>query len=267
MVNLAQLCARRERAEWPQIVRDHFRALERSDSEQEALQKRLADFGRVAELLSLRIWPEEYLADLDGSRLLFRRDLPGTVTSIVYDLPTSIRNVTPDEAAAWNRPHEELFRIALDNVRETCIPNVKTHDLGEGVRLLLLSDESFFVASHALLLDERPEAIGDFGTLVGIPNRHTLLAHPIADASVAQAVAKMIPIIVGMERDGPGSISSRLYWHQHGEFVDLPYRVEPDSLVFTPPEAFVEMVQLLGESDDADDDDSEDRPWRTSNDE
>ena len=148
---------------------------------------------------------------------------------------------------------DDLFRLALDNVREICIPDVSEQDLGDGITVMLLSDESFFVASHALMLEEHEGCVGPFGALVGVPHRHVLLAYPIESLEVMQAIPRMIAVIAGMEREGPGSISSRIYWYQAGEFVDLPHRIEGETLHFSPPEAFVEMINLLGEQDDEED--------------
>jgi hypothetical protein len=247
LLNLAQICANNEAKEWPEIVADHFRTLEKSYGEQKVLEERIDDFGRVAELLAVRLWPENYLAELDRNKILHRKEVPGTITALVFDLPSSIRNVTPEEIKSWGKSEEELFEIGLANVMENCIPDVTEQELGEGITLTLFSDESFFVASHALLLEEHPDCLGPFGALVGIPHRHVLLAFPIQNRRVLQAIPMMIPIIAGMERDGPGSISSMLYWYRDGEFANLPYRIKDNTLNFSPPEDFVEVLNLLGD--------------------
>jgi hypothetical protein len=248
LLNLAQMCARNEPKDWAEIISDHFRTLEKSYSEQKVLDERIDDFARVAELLAVRLWPEQYLTDLgERNKILHRKELPGTISALVFDLPSSIRNVTPEEVKSWGKSETELFRIGLANVMENCIPDVSDQDLGDGITLTLFSDESFFVASHALLLEEHPDCIGSFGTLVGIPHRHVMLAFPIQDRRVLQAIPMMIPIIAGMERDGPGSISPFLYWYKDGDFTKLPYRIEKNTLDFTPPEDFIEMVNLLGD--------------------
>ncbi len=249
LVNLAQICARNEEKEWGQIVEDHFTTLERSQTEQRALEQRLDDFDRVAELLAVRLWPEDYLGELDPERMIHRREIPGVVSALVYDLPSSIRNVTPEEVKDWGRDEDELFKIGLENIRETCIPDVSVQDLGEGVEVTVFSDESFFVASHALLLEDHPDSLGSFGALVGIPHRHVLLTYPIESLKVVDAIPRLIAIISGMEREGPGSISSRLYWYQDGDFVDLPYHIEKNTLNFSPPVEFMEMLNLLGEGE------------------
>jgi len=253
LVNLAQLCARNEASDWPSIVDDHFNTLDKSQSEQRVLEQRLPDFERVRELLSVRLWPEGYLKELDSARMIHRRDLPGTISALVYDLPSSIRNVTPAEIASWGVPIDELFDIALENVRETCIPDLSEQDIGNGLQVYVLSDESFFVASYALMLEEsHPDCVGSFGTLVGVPHRHVLIAFPIESLNIIQAVPKLIAIVLGMERDGPGSISPRLYWLQNREFVDLPFHIENNALHFAPPESFLEVLNLLGAGDDED---------------
>jgi hypothetical protein len=251
LVNLAQLCARNVEKDWPTIIDDHFNTLDKSQTEQRVLEQRLPDFERVRDLLSIRLWPEDYLKELDVGRMIHRRDVPGAISALVYDLPSSIRNVTPDEAQSWGRDIDELFDIAIENVRETCIPDVSEQDLGDGLSVTMLSDESFFVASHALTLEKHyPQCIGDFGAIVGVPHRHVLLAYPINSVSVMQAIPKLIAVILGMERDGPGSISPRIYWLQNGEFVDLPFRIENNTLNFAPPESFLEMLNLLGDDPD-----------------
>ena len=147
LVNLGQLCARNEEAEWGQIVADHFRTLEKSQSEQKVLEKRLTDFDRVQELLAVRLWPESYLGELDEKRMIYRTDLPGTISALVYDLPSSIRNVTPDECDTWARTKDELFSLALDNVREISVPDESEQDIGEGIHVhASRPTESFFVA-------------------------------------------------------------------------------------------------------------------------
>jgi hypothetical protein len=247
LLNLAQMCARNDADEWDDIIADHFKTLEKSHKEQKVLEERVDNFERVAELLSVRLWPDGYLKELDSAKLVHRRDLPGTISALVFDLPSSIRNVTPDEAQAWGKSHDELFEIGLANVRETCIPDVSEQQLNDEVTITLLADESFFVASHALLLEDKPDLIGPFGSLVGVPHRHVLLAYPIADLRVMPALHMMIPIIHGMEREGPGSISSLLYWYKNGEFTNLPYSIKENTLNFSPPEEFVEMLHLLSD--------------------
>lgn len=250
LLNLAQNCALNDEKEWPDIIESHFRIMAKSHQEHQVLHDRLGAFDKIADLLSVRLWPDSYLRELGKDKILHRRDVPGTITALVFDLPSSVRNVTPQESQAWGKTIEELFELGLANLRENCIPDVTEQNLGEGVTITLFSDESFFVASHALLLEEHGECLGTFGALVGIPHRHVLLVYPVNDLQVLPAIHRLIPIIHGMEREGPGSLSRGLFWYREGQFTDLPYELEKRVLRFSPPEEFVEMMNLLAEPDE-----------------
>ena len=62
-----------------------------------------------------------------------------------------------------------------------------------------------------------------------------------------EAAGAMLQVIVGMHRDGPGSISQNLYWYHEGEYIVLPYELEDQSLRFLPPDDFSELLDELGE--------------------
>jgi hypothetical protein len=57
----------------------------------------------------------------------------------------------------------------------------------------------------------------------------------------------MIPITKGMFGEGPGSISSKLYWYDGEKLIDLPYELSEKKLKFTPPESFLNMLNTLKE--------------------
>ncbi len=61
--NLAQLCSRVPRDEWPLAVEQHFVSLERARVEQAEWDERGADFAWAAERLLLRVYPRDFLDD------------------------------------------------------------------------------------------------------------------------------------------------------------------------------------------------------------
>ena len=252
LLNLAQQCFGAPGDDWPKIIEGHFDSLFRSLAKREAIEAEMKSFEKVSGLLAARLWPEDTLDSL-GKVLVYRRDIPGTVTVLVLDLPDRVQTISPDMVAAWGRAEEELFTLALDNVRCNMSYDPQEFDLDEGIKLRALLGNSFYVASRALLLEDHPELAGSHGTLIGLPHRHALLAFPIDDIGVLQAVQRMLPMVSGMFREGPGSVSPRLYWYHGGQFTDLPYRIDPDKgIVFSPPDEFVELLnQLAGESEQA----------------
>jgi hypothetical protein len=256
LLNLAQMCHQSDAADWPKIIAVHFDGFQRHRAESARAAELAGDFDRIAPLLAVRLYHADYLKEHRELKFIHRRDLPGTVSILVYDLPSSIETVSREDMERWERTPDELFAIGLDNLRVHSIPEVKRIDVGKGVEIKLLAGEDYFVASHALLLAERPDLLGRYGALVGVPHRHALLTYAISDMTVVEAVNRLIPAIIGMEMEGPGSISPLLYWYHEGSYVDLPYRIERQTLIFQPPEAFLLMLGEL--SAEAGNDDSTD---------
>lgn len=251
LLNLAQRCKQEpDQAAWSELIAAHFDGFERHLAESARVQELVADFERIAPLLALRLYPGSYLDGETATHCVYRTDLPGTVTVLVYDLPSSIQNVRPADVAVWGREVDELFEIALDNIRLHSHPQRTEVACGDGLALQVLSGPDYFVASHALLLDEHPDCVGLYGALVGVPHRHALLAYPIRDVRVLKVVQPMLAAIIGMELSGPGSISAQLYWYHGGSFAPLPYRISRNRLIVEPPTPFLEMLQSLAGTDE-----------------
>ena len=242
--NLAQHCGHAPRDQWESIIEGHFHVLDKGRTELSELENKAKDFSQVSHMLAVRIWPREYADQIGLSNLVCREDLEGTVTTLVLDLPSSIRNVQPDEAKSWDKNYHDLFDLGLENVWKNCQPERREETIPPGVRVMFLTSDNFFVASHALLLERHPQLIGRYGSLVAIPHRHILICHPIENANVVEAVNHLIFFAHGMEKEGPGSISPFLYWYRDGQFRTLPYVLNPDkkAIEFTPPDEFVQLL-------------------------
>jgi hypothetical protein len=219
--------------------------------ELEQLGNQVDHFAGASRLLAVRVWPQGYL-DLGVEKLVYREDLPGTISALVFDLPTSIRNVTPGDVEKWQRPVDELFRVALSNTLENNPPEVQEQALPEEVKVRVFLGDNFYVASQALLLEHFPQCLGTHGAIVGIPRRQTLICYPISSMEVLKALNYLPIIISAMEKEGPGSITPNIYWYNKGRFMSLPYELTETTYSMTPPEEFVVMLnELAGPEDEA----------------
>ena len=250
LANLAQTCHLEEEHDWPMMVAEHFDRLLLGSTRDEEIIAQIGDFEAVRDRLAVRLWHENLLAEVGGQggpgdALIYRTDLEGTASVLVLDLPGSIKNVTPDEAKPWGKRPEDLFRLALENVPELCKPQVSRFELPNGQASYLITGEEFYVATYALLLHRFPECIGTYGALVGVPNRHAVISHPIEDLRIVEAVKSLVTAAVYMEQKGPGSITSDVYWYHDGRFTRLPYDINGNELDFRPPDELVEMLNGL----------------------
>jgi hypothetical protein len=245
--NLAQTCNRFPPEQWAERVEAHFDSMRRAKRDEANVEEYLADLAAAREMLAVRIGSAEGLGRM-REMLVAREDLPGTLSYLVLDLPHTVQNVPPDKAAAWGVETRALFEVGLANVRRMPAPEVSRMVDEEGGELVALMGDHFFVATHALFLHEHPECLGPHGTLVAVPHRHAVLCSPVRDLRVVTAVQRVAILADRMEREGPGSVSAKLYYrYPDGRFMDLPYVLGEREFRFMPPDAFVDLLNHLPE--------------------
>ncbi len=240
--NLSQLCAQTDEKEWPEFIARHFDAFAASEEDEKRILAHIEDYEQIKDRLAVRIMPR--YDEVPPETLVCREDLEGTFTTLVFDLPTTIRSVHADEEKRWPVGLSAVWAQALENTRSLTHPQIEEVDFG-GVMVKVISSDDSYVTTHALWLQEHPDWLGPRGALVAVPHRHALLVYAIRDMGVVMAIEKLVIAATGMEEEGPGSITANLYWYHDGRFLNLPYELSGKSLNFRPPDAFVEMLNTL----------------------
>jgi hypothetical protein len=232
--NLAQVLAGAAEQEHEELVRRHFEGVVNATRMFREFQTRVGEFEFVRKLLTVRLMPENPKLE---AGLVARRDLPGVMSVLCFDLPDSVVSVTNDLPRKWGRSADELFAVALDNVEGNYPVHRSEDSLAGGVRVHTRVGDHYFAATWALLLDREPEQVGTEGSLLIVPTRHLLMVHPVRDASATAAMEKLAGIAVGLHREGPGSVSAKLYYFREGAFAEVPFTVGKNRFEFQIPEA------------------------------
>jgi hypothetical protein len=241
--NLAQVCHQSPLHEWPGIVAQHFDRMMRAVDDQDELQDQLAaDFAAARALLKVRLYPSSVAAH---GIFTYREAMEDVIAALVLDLPETVVSVHEDQIKAWGLPVDALFEIGLENVRTGDPVVSQSYDLPAGGSIQLLGSNSFFTASHALLLDQHVQPPPEDGVLVAVPHRHMVIYHPIVDHTVLAALKAMLPMACGIFQEGPGSVTPHVYWWRDGQFTHLPAEVGPASIDFQPPAEFVAMLERV----------------------
>lgn len=233
LLNLAQTCNLAERDDWPATVSAHFDLIVNVDPDET-----LSDFERARPHVKLRLYPPEYAEQ--GVDLVASMPIPGVVAAVVLDLPQTIRTVTAKDVKAWGRTREELFALALQNVRAGRAPVRQDLELEEGGTLAAFLDDDFFTATRVLL----PAGEGAFGSLVAVPHRHALLVHDIVDRRALVILRRLAVIAFGMFQEGPGSITPNVYWRRAGAFTLIPTKVSSTSVTVTMPNELAAELRM-----------------------
>lgn len=239
LTNLAQLCAAIEREAWPTAVAEHFDHMATLRAPGEDADEQMA-WDRVRQLVKLRLFPAEAAAQ---HAMVAYPLAPTLVATLAVDFPTTVATPRRDSIGDWP-PVDEVHAVALSNLRAEPPPSVEV--AGDPLApIQVLFADSFFTASRLLLLPEGVDMGGAPDALVAVPNRHTLLVHPLRDSNAVRAVNTMIQLAARMFEDGPGSIVPDVYWWHGGALTLIPTRTEHRKIDIYPPEAFVERLNAL----------------------
>jgi hypothetical protein len=243
--NLAQICRGQEPGIWKEIVADHFATLKRSSQFGQEFEKRIGDFDYVKEYIATRLFNTEVLRG-DSLNIFVRKDIvPDVFSMLCFDFPDSLVNVKPDQAALWQgRTHDELLSLGKENVRKKYAFEMSLEKLGDS-QVWVVAGHHFFIPNIIFDLDRYPQFNSSHGMLVGIPNRHTALIYPIHDLHVVVTITTLTQVIAGAYREGPGSLSPRMYWYKDGHFEDLPFDLTGGEVKFRPTENFLDLLNKL----------------------
>ena len=252
LINLAQVCHGTQRRRWPTIIRGHFEGMARTAG---ALAEFDEDFVKAAPILKARFQPAdpppgiggEFSGVAAGQQPIRRPFAEGLSLAVTLDLPDAVVGVTEDRRSRWDVEDDELFTIALANVRVEGPPARETVRLADGTPIITLESHSFFTTTWVQWLEEAASAVmPDAGALVAVPNRHLLMVHPLEDAGVVKAVQHLITLTRRFHDQGPGALSRHLYWWRDGALAWLPASVDDDRIEFYPPSEFVDILNRLG---------------------
>jgi hypothetical protein len=181
-----------------------------------------------------------------GAETVRWRLADGLDAVLVYALLDGALAVQPREAAAWRQPTDRLWWTASENVRaESNVRRGQARTEG-GKELTVLEGEYEYTATNVLWLDRLVSLDPARGAMVGVPNRHLVLACPIHDPSFLGMVEVLARTIDHFHRAGPGSVSPHLYWWRGGHLTYLPLRGSGGSVIFEPPDEFAEAVLSTG---------------------
>ncbi len=244
LLNVAQVCKQNEIKEYEEIIWEHFDALIRSNKFNNYFETIKSDFDMVKTYLGVRLYNDDYYEQV-GLENTIGTSLTDTIYStLVFDLPDSINNVKPEEAEKWGVDSNELINLGIKNTQQKYEWEITEEKIGN-FNIWFVQSEHFFAPNIIFDLANRKDLLSDKGILIAMPHRHVVIIYPIKTLEVVEAINILIPMVYGMNQEGPGSLTNQLYFYKNEEFTNLPYEIIDDKLQFYPPEKFVEVLNSL----------------------
>lgn len=241
LADLSQLCHATDREDWSRIIASHFTSLlSMQGRDPDALA---ADYDQAKTVLRVRLMPDESMGGIELPESVARPVAPGILAVLVFDFPDSTATVDVKHLAGWPVDIDEVYEVALDNLAAEPTPLHEEVDAGEACVTVWYGD-NFYVATRALrLADVLPAGTTD--AFIAVPNRHTLIVHPVADGGALLAMQPIYQLAAQLFRDGPGSISDQPYWWHDGTIVQVPHREDGKRIAVYPPDELVAALESV----------------------
>ncbi len=213
-------------------LRDHFSSKKKEDKtpdtenlkgytpeemfgQDDVINNIIEDFEKASKYLAVRIYNQDFMGSFKLEELAYRKDLEGSVTVLVLDLPDSVESILKTNIEQWGKQPEELFAIAFENLKEKFKREVERMDNN----FLKLSGEDIFITSDALFFERNKSCIGKYGSIFCLPNRDTLVSIPInADLDLEVGLQLMIPFAENtFDKSEDLAITRHIFWHFEGK--------------------------------------------------
>lgn len=248
--NVAQVCSQSSVEEWGEIINGHFEKIFQIPTEASEYLLKKDDFNKIKNDLRLQVYPHDYLDHIGFRKeeVVYKSDIPGTVSVVVIDLPSTLQALTWPDAKMWGLEEKEIFAIALANTLEYL---KRSNDSREGIldtesKIHYLEGSDLLTAVQILNSEWVNTFSGTYGALISIPTRHLVLCYPVNDLGVVKATQTLGSITSQINNAGPGSLSPLLYWYYNKNFVVLPYSIIDNKFNFMPPPEFITVLNSLG---------------------
>lgn len=244
--NLARICHQNKTGTYPEIVATHFNSIIEGYKFQKEFEKIEKDFGQIEQYLAIRLYDSTYMSAV-GKEYFTYREFAGTLSTVlVFDLPQTVINIKPQQIEPWGRSLDELFEIGIDNVRRNYVSNAEAIEFSPAKEMIYSFEEPHFFVPNVLFdIEKYNGLVGCGGALVAVPSRSMALIYPINDLKVVGIVNKLCAVVQRIYDSTPGSLTKEIFWFSDRKFIPLPYDIENNKLSFSPPEAFIQMLNNL----------------------
>jgi len=224
--NLIDKCVLLEdKSQWDKIIQEYFDNIFSSIDEQKKIDPE--NYETIKKYLSLRIYPIETVTQRGGiASLVVKTDLEDTYTLLMLDLPGAFTPVQKQIFQLWKKDTTEVFKIAQQNINKQQIEKItqKFDFDGTNVEITLLGNEDY-AASYALdLINNSPDLVGEWGSVVALPNKGLVNICKISKdkpIDFVKFIQKTKPLIEKSYNVHPQQISEQYFWYYKGKFTKI----------------------------------------------
>lgn len=215
-------CRWKERGAWAEHVKSTMDQVIRARSvDAITLEQLAADWSLAAGWLRPCFYPQ-WKVNERAADLVWWEVAPRLNAVLEYGLPHRYRPVPTGHARGWGRSQEELFQVALQNLRNG--PKFPRSAFGvpdTGATDTYNAELLHYTASHLLILEDYLDPVPPEGVVVAVPKGSDLQVFRLT-AGVDEAFLRIMARGVPEEYlESAGQVSPDLYWWRNGVITSL----------------------------------------------
>jgi hypothetical protein len=256
LTNLAKKCRAKSRSKWKSFIKDYFDHVFKYLKKTEEFARRAQDFKFAKKYIGVQVYPSIHSIIERGMNIGYKVVMDDIGAIIVFVHPEGRTSINFDNFPNWSKDIDELFAIGHANIKKRYQVKFEEVAMGDQLTFLAAETDHSFATNIIFDLDNRPELVGKYGSIMAFPNRDLTLAYPIqATTPAVKAFLAYKEFVLAARRfasEHPGRISDDAYWFHAGEFTCLSHMVvTKDSkqiVTLIPPTSFQELLNELDSS-------------------
>jgi hypothetical protein len=190
----------------------------------------------LSKYLAVRIHPLSHKPNYPSDLFYTQDFLDDLILLLVLDYPSSIEPLLRSNTTEWEINEVNLFEKAISNLHENYLRTVEVCTEISSIGALTLTGQDAFKTSTLLYLEEYPALQGLHGSLILIPNKHTLISWLIHDdISLEIGFQQLIPYLENLDMPEEESLSKKIYWYYNGQFNSIPYLIGLQGMKYVLP--------------------------------
>lgn len=223
--NLILKCAELDKKDWSELITSHFNSMHESMEKQKQLDPN--KFETLVDYFSIRIYQESFVNQNGGTEnLISKKHLDRTVSLLMLDLPSAFTPIQKDMFDLWNKTVDEVFEIAQSNVnKQEFTKMTESIDVNDKkIEVSFIENEDYGASLALDLKNNAPEFIGEWGSVVAIPNKGIVNICKISKEKPVDFILfiqRFKPVVEQFYNQHPQPISTDFYWYYNGGFTKI----------------------------------------------
>jgi hypothetical protein len=234
--------------DWEEVIEVYVEIVFNSIEEIRSLVNSFQSLDDAICHLGVCLYPADYLVRFPDEEPVYRRDIDGLITCLVWDFSDMSVTAEWKDIEKWDFDIDELFSTAMENTLAKYPVTTVEASVLPGLNLIIVESAGHPISAHMLAIDRLPGAMGPYGALVSAPAHNVVFIYPIADEGVMLALMAMAEIANDAVHVAFNPLSDQVFWHNGQTFVNIPYimgKEFPEIDIYNMPPEFLMLLLTL----------------------